>query len=134
MRIGTKLAALFVSLFGAGAAIAAAPAPAMAASGYLTFWDGCAPSGASNPTSGKCGAAWAFNPSNRTLNQCYAVPSGSNDRFSAFDNGSGHNWRVWTNASCGAGGGSSAVLYNGTSTTQLGSGFDNTISSIVRIS
>lgn len=93
--------------------------------GYLSFWDGCG-----SPAVGYCGAAWALSPSGG-LNVCHAVPTGSNDKFTAFSNNSGHNFRVWTAAGCT---GSSATLYNGTEAGVLGSGFNNTISSQERIS
>lgn len=135
MRISQKIAVAVVSLFAAGAAaMAASPTPAMAAmqgpAGYISFWDGC--SGGSNPTVGYCGAAWPIPP--QATGTCHSVPSGANDRFSAFSNNTTHNIRVWTNASCGAGGGSSAVLYAKTETGQIGSGFNNTITSYVWIS
>lgn len=94
--------------------------------GYLTFWDGCN----SGNTVGYCGAAWALAPSGG-LNVCHAVPTGSNDKFSAFSNNSGHNFKVWTAAGCT---GSSAILYNGTETGQLAAAFNNTISSQERVS
>ncbi len=96
--------------------------------GYLTFWDGCGSSGV-----GYCGATWALNPGGG-IGVCHALPTGANDKPTAFSNNSGHNFRVWTAAGCAGGGGNSAVLYNGTEAGQLGSGFNNTISSQERIS
>jgi len=130
MRISQKLAVAFVSLFAAGGAlVGASQAPAMAAmqgpAGYVTFWDGCS----SGNTVGYCGAAWPIPP--QSVGTCHSVPSGANDKFSAFSNNTSHNIRVWTNAGCGSGGGSSAVLYAGTETGQLASGFNNKISSYV---
>jgi len=130
MRISTRIALAIVSLFGAVGIMAAAPAPAMAASqgpvGYITFWDGCN----SGNTAGYCGAAWPI-PQSQTLNTCYSVPSGSNDKFSAFSNNTSHNFRVYTAGSCG---GSTAILYAGTETGQIDSPFNNSISSYRRIS
>jgi hypothetical protein len=121
---------LFAIAFGAVGALAIS-SPALAhngPSGYISFWDGC--NGGSNPTVGYCGAAWPI-PQTYTLNSCYSVPTGSNDRWSAFDNNTSHNFKVYTGGSCS---GSVATLYAGTETGQLDSPFNNSISGIKRIS
>lgn len=142
MRISTMIATAIVSLFailavGSAPAVAvsadrAPAAPAMAAmsgpDGYLTFWDGC--NGGPAPVAGECGAAWVLTASGG-IGVCHSVPTGSNDRWSAFDNRTGHNFRVWTNGGCT---GQSAVLYNGTETGQIDPPFNNSISSQERIS
>lgn len=92
--------------------------------GYITFWDGCGSSGV-----GYCGASWPLNAGGG-IGVCHAVPTGANDKFTAVSNNSGHDFRVWTAAGCT---GSSATIYNQTETGQLGSGFNNTISSQQRI-
>lgn len=103
--------------------------PAFAAmqgpAGYLTFWDGCGSAGI-----GYCGATWALNTGGG-IGVCHALPTGANDKPSAFSNNTSHNFRVWTAAGCT---GSSAILYGGTETGQLGSGFNNTITAQERIS
>jgi hypothetical protein len=96
------------------------PTPAFAAhvgpAGYVSFWDGC-------PV-GYCGAAWPIPSAN--IGSCHSVPTGANDRFTGMDNNTGRNISVWTGGSCTGG---RATLYAGTMTGQLGSGFNNTISS-----
>jgi hypothetical protein len=114
---------------GLGIGMVATNTPAFASqgpAGYLTFWDGCN----TGNTAGYCGATWALTPAGG-LNVCHAVPTGSNDKFSAMSNQSGHNFRVWTAAGCT---GSSATLYNGTETGELDAPFNNSISSQQRIS
>lgn len=103
--------------------------PAFAAmqgpAGYLTFWDGCGSSGV-----GYCGATWALNTGGG-IGVCHALPTGANDKPSAFSNNTTHNFRVWTAAGCT---GSSATLYAGTETGDLADPFDNSITSQQRIS
>ena len=103
-------------------------APALAAhvgpAGYVTFYDGCN----SNHTVGYCGAAWPIPQSQLGQGVCHNVPTGSNDRFSAFDNNTSRDIVVYTNANCSSSG-SWARLYAGTMTGQLASGWNNTISS-----
>lgn len=120
-KIALAIAALTSAL---GIVLSSSPALAccQGPAGYLSFWDGC-------PV-GYCGAAWALNAGGG-IGVCHAVPTGSNDKFTAFSNNSGHNFRVWTAAGCT---GSSATLYNGTETGDLASPFDNSISSQQRIS
>jgi hypothetical protein len=118
--------ALIVAALAAGGIFYATPAFAMVGqAGYITFWDGCTGGSSTNHTVGYCGAAWPI-PGSRTRNVCYSVPTGSNDRWSAFSNNSGHNVDVYTAGECG---GSRATLYNGTETGQLTAAFNNTISS-----
>jgi hypothetical protein len=96
--------------------------PALAAhvgpAGYVSFWDGC-------PV-GYCGAAWPIPQSQLGQGVCHSVPSGSNDRFTAFDNNTSRNIVVYTAGGCT---GSVATLYAGTMTGQMGSPFNNSISS-----
>lgn len=124
------LSAMAVIGLGIGAITIGSPAYASLTgpAGYLTFWDGC--NGGSNPTAGFCGAAWALNTGGG-IGVCHAMPSGSNDRPSAFSNNTTHNFRVWTAAGCT---GSSATLFAGTETGQIDDPFNNTISSQQRIS
>lgn len=107
-------------------------APALAAhvgpAGYVTFYDGCTGGSSSNHTVGYCGAAWTIPQSQLGQGVCHNVPTGSNDRFSAFDNNTSRDIVVYTNANCSSSG-SWARLYAGTMTGQLASGFNNTISS-----
>lgn len=109
-------------------AITQVPTPALAAhvgpAGYVSFWDGCTGGSSSNHTVGYCGAAWPI--ASASIGSCHSVPTGANDRFSAFDNNTGRNISVWTAGGCT---GQRATLYAGTMTGQLGSGFNNTISS-----
>jgi len=124
-----KIMALIASaLIAAGLGLALGGTPAFAAhvgpAGYVTFWDGC--NGGSNPTAGYCGAAWPIPQSQLGQGVCRSVPTGANDRWSAFDNNTGRNIIVFTAGGCT---GSHATLYAGTQTGQLGSGFGNTISS-----
>lgn len=111
---------LGVSLLNSAPALAAHVGPA----GYVTFYDGCN----SNHTVGYCGAAWPIPQSQLGQGVCHNVPTGSNDRFSAFDNNTSRDIVVYTNANCSSSG-SNARLYAGTQTGQLASGWNNTISS-----
>lgn len=124
------LTALGVSLLLAGGAVGAIQAPALAAhvgpAGYVSFWDGCTGGSSSNHTVGYCGAAWPIPQSQLGQGTCRSVPSGSNDRFSAFDNNTSRNIEVYTAGGCT---GSHATLYAGTLTGQLDSPFNNSISS-----
>jgi hypothetical protein len=110
-----------VSLLLAGGTLAAST-PALAAhvgpAGYVSFWDGC-------PV-GYCGAAWPIPQSQLGQGTCRSVPTGSNDRFTAFDNNTSRNIVVYTGGGCT---GSVATLYAGTMTGQMGSPFNNSISS-----
>lgn len=116
IKLLTALAATLVAT-GVGVGIGT---PALAAhvgpAGYVSFWDGC-------PV-GYCGAAWPIPSAN--IGSCHSVPTGANDRFTGMDNNTGRNISVWTAGSCT---GQRATLYAGTMTGQLGSGFNNTISS-----
>ena len=71
-----------VSLLNVTPALAAHVGPA----GYVTFYDGCTGGSSSNHTVGYCGAAWPIPQSQLGQGVCHNVPTGSNDRFSAFDN------------------------------------------------
>jgi hypothetical protein len=127
-KILAVLAGLAVAL-GIGAVQAT---PAFAAhvgpAGYVTFWDGCTGGSSSNHTVGYCGAAWPIPQSQLGQGVCHNVPTGSNDRFSAFDNNTSRDIVVYTNANCSSSG-SNARLYAGTMTGQLATGWNNTISS-----
>jgi len=131
MRKAFTIFATFVSLL--FASLAFSPSPAQAAgypgpSGYVTFWDGCTGGSSSNHTVGYCGAAWPIPQSQLQQGVCHSVPTGSNDRFSAFHNNTGRNIVVYTVGGCSSSG-QHATLYAGTSTGQLASAFNNTISS-----
>lgn len=118
------LAGISLLFMSATPALAAHVGPA----GYVTFWDGCTGGSSSNHTVGYCGAAWPIPQSQLGQGVCHNVPTGSNDRFSAFDNNTGRNIVVYTNANCSSSG-ANAILYAGTMTGQLASGWNNTISS-----
>src|SRR5689334_3493570 len=124
------LTAVGAALVATGFAVASGAGPALAAhvgpAGYVTFWDGCTGGSSSNHTVGYCGAAWPIPQSQLGTGVCHSVPTGSNDRFSAFDNNTGRNIVVYTAGGCT---GSVATLYAGTMTGQLASTFNNTISS-----
>lgn len=124
--IGRKVAlpvAAVLAALGVAVSVGAAPAAAgQGPNGYLSFWDGC--NGGSNPTSGYCGAAWALTAAGG-IGVCHAMPNGSAGRPSAFDNETGHDFRVWTGTSACTG--SSATLYSGTETGQLDAPYNNGI-------
>lgn len=126
-KIMTLVAAVLIAT---GLGLATGGTPAFAAhvgpAGYVSFWDGCTGGSSSNHTAGYCGAAWAIPQSQIGSGVCHSVPTGSNDRFSAFDNNTGRSIAVYTNGGCT---GSVATLYAGTMTGQLASAFNNTISS-----
>ena len=113
--------AFAAALVGLGLGIATG-SPAFAAhvgpAGYVSFWDGC--------SVGYCGAAWPIPQAQLGTGACRAVPTGANDRWTAFDNNTSKNIEVYTAGGCT---GSHATLYAGTMTGQMGSGFNNTISS-----
>lgn len=120
------LTAASAALIACGFAVASGASPALAAhvgpAGYVSFWDGCGSAGV-----GYCGAAWPIPASQIGTGVCHAVPTGANDRFTAFDNNTpSKNIQVYTAGGCT---GSHATLYAGTLTGQMGSPFDNTISS-----
>lgn len=122
-KIAIATAAFISLLFGFSASPAQAagyPGPA----GYVTFWDGCS----AGNTVGYCGAAWPIPQSQLGQGVCHAVPTGANDRFSAFHNNTGRNIVVYTNGGCSSSG-RNAILYAGTHTGQIDSLFNNTISS-----
>lgn len=121
-------AALFAA--GLGFSATSAQAASVGPAGYITFWDGCTGGSSSNHTVGYCGAAWPLLPTGG-LNVCHEVPNGANDRFSAFSNNTGNNFKVYTATGCT---GSVATLYAGTETGQLASTFNNTITSFKRVS
>lgn len=128
-RIVASLALAVSLLFAANMT----PSPALAdgypgPSGHVTFWDGCTGGSSSNHTVGYCGAAWPIPQSQLGQGVCHAVPTGANDRFSAFDNRTSRNIVVYVGGGCSSAY-PHATLYAGTHTGQLGSGFNNTISS-----
>lgn len=123
-KLAAILAAIAIGVTGAVVGNTPAMAAMQGPAGYITFWDGA-------PV-GYLGAAWPIPP--QATGTCHSVPSGSNDKFTAFSNNTTHNIRVYTNAGCGAGGGSNAILYSKTETGQMGSPFNNSISSYVWIS
>lgn len=127
MRNLAKYLAVSLLITGAGltAATPASASPVHLAD-YVAFWDGCTGGPSSNHTVGYCGAAWAIPQSQLGQGVCRSVPSGANDRWSAFDNSTSRNIVVFTDSGCT---GSVAVLYAGTATGQIGSPFNNSISS-----
>lgn len=124
------LTVLAAALIASGLVVASGATPALAAhvgpAGYVSFWDGCTGGSSSNHTVGYCGAAWPIPQSQLGQGVCRSVPTGANDRFSAFDNNTSRNILVYTAGGCT---GSVATLYAGTMTGQIGSPFNNTISS-----
>lgn len=92
-------------------AMASGPGP----SGYVTVWDGCGSAG-----NGYCGAAWPIPVA--TIDVCYSMPAGSNDKPSAVDNHTSHLIKFYKNGGCTS---TSYTIYAGTYTGALTAGQGN---------